>query len=351
MATVTPAVTTPINDKIWGASNSVNAPTTPYSGTFIPTLWSGKLAAKFYATTVFGEIANTNWYGEISQVGDTVVVNTIPDITINEYKVGMQLTYEVPQGETFEIKVDKGHYFAFNVQDVMKLQSKPNLMSMFTDDATMKMKIKVDSIGLYDTFFDAAGDWRTRTGTGNVYDAVWEKNRGKTAGAISGAYDMGTDDAPIALTADNILSYITQAATVLDEANVPADGRYMVITPQEHQLLMNSKLVAADFMGDSTSALRNGRIGQIAGFTFYVSNLLPRADADKKWDNTTAGSGNKKRHVIFAGQRQGISFASQFTKMEHLRNPTDFGELVRGLNVWGCKVTQGQCLVPIVAAS
>lgn len=351
MATVTPAVTTPINDKIWAASNSVNAPTTPYSGTFIPTFWSGKLAEKFYATTVFGEIANTNWYGEISNVGDTVIINTIPTLTIKEYKVGMQLEYEVPQGETFEIKVDKGHYFAFNVNDVMKLQSKPNLMSMFTDDATMQMKIKVDTLGLYNIFFNATGGWLTRTGTGNVYDACWEKNRGATAGAISASYNMGTDDTPVALTADNILSQITAAATVLDEANVPADGRYMVITPYEHNLLMNSKLVAADFMGDSTSALRNGRIGQIAGFTFYVSNLLPRADAAKAWDNTTASASAKKRHLIFAGHRSGISFASQFTKMEHLRNPTDFGELVRGLNIWGMKVTQGQCLVPIVVGS
>ena len=326
MATVTPGVVTPINAHQWAVSNSVAAPTTPYSGTFIPSFWSGKLAEKFYATTVFGEIANTNWYGEISNVGDTVIINTVPDITIKEYKVGMQLEYEVPQGETFELKVDRGHYFAFNVNDVMKLQSKPNLMSMFTDDATMKMKLKVDTLGLYSIFFDDKGAWKKRKNVdGNAYEACWEKNMGANAGAISGAFNMGTDDTPVALTSDNILSYITMASTVLDEANVPTEGRYMVITPQEHQLLMNSKLVAADFMGDSTSSLRNGKIGQIANFTFYVSNLLPRANASKAWDNTSS-------------------------KMEHLRNPTDFGELVRGLNIWGTQVTQGQCLVPMVVA-
>ena len=46
------------------------------SGTFIPSIWSGKLNAKFYATTVFGEIANTSYEGEIKNIGDKVVINT-----------------------------------------------------------------------------------------------------------------------------------------------------------------------------------------------------------------------------------------------------------------------------------
>jgi len=42
----------------------VNAPfnTDPaYSGSFIPTLWSGKLLAKFYQNTMLSEIANTDY--------------------------------------------------------------------------------------------------------------------------------------------------------------------------------------------------------------------------------------------------------------------------------------------------
>lgn len=347
MATVTPAATLPINTQQWAVSNSANAPSPTYSGTFIPTLWSGKLAKKFYNTTLFGEIANTDWQGEIANLGDKVIINTIPTLTTKEYKVGMQLEYEVPSPETITLQIDKARYFGINVNDIMEFQSKPNLMNMFTDDASMQMKLYIDKDVIFSTFFDTKGSWKTSE---SGKDALWEKNQGATAGCVSAAYNLGTDTAPVTLTAENILSYITMLSTVLDEANVPEEGRYLVITPQERQILMNSNLAQAQFMGDPRSVLRNGKIGSIDRFTIYLSNQLPRAAASKAWDNTTASASAAKRHLIFAGHKHGISFASQITKMEHLQNPNDFGQLVRGLQVWGNAVTQGQCLAPLVVA-
>ena len=168
---------------------------------------------------------------------------------------------------------------------------------------------------------------------------------------------MGTDAAPVTLTPANILSYITMLSTVLDEANIPEEGRYLVITPYERQILMQSPLAQAQFMGDPRSVLRNGKLGSIDRFSIYLSNQLPRAAAGKGFTNpedaTLTGdvAGAPKRHLIWAGTKAGISFASQITKMEHLQNPNDFGQLVRGLQVWGSQVTQGQCLAPMVIAS
>lgn len=347
MSTITPGVTLPVNTDQWAVSNKVAAPNPPYSGTFIPTIWSGKLAKKFYASTIFGEISNTDWQGEISGLGDTVIINTIPTLTTKEYKVGQQLEYEVPSPETIQLKIDRARYFGINVNDVMEFQSKPNLMEMFTDDASTQMKLYVDQDVIYRSFFDTKGSWKSSE---SGKDAVWAKNMGATAGAVSGGYNLGTDEAAVALTGDNILQYITMLSTVLDEANVPEEGRYLVITPKERQILMMSNLAQAQFMGDPKSILRNGRIGSIDRFSIYVSNQLPRAGAGKAWDNVTALASSKKRHLIFAGHKSGISFASQITKMETLQNPNDFGKLVRGLQVWGSQVTQGQALVPMVVA-
>jgi hypothetical protein len=347
MADITPKTITPVNSEQWAVSNSAPAPNPSYSGTFIPALWSGKLAKKFYKTTIFGEIANTDWEGEIKNLGDHVIINTIPTLTTKEYKVGQKLEYEVPVGETFDLLIDQARYFAVNVNDVMAFQSKIPLMENFTNDATQQMKIYVDKQVIYQTFFDKDGAFRTNdTGKG----ALWNKNCGANAGAESASYNLGTDAAPVALTADNILSYITLLSTVLDEANVPEDGRYLVITPKERQILMMSPLAQAQFMGDSTSILRNGRIGSIDRFSIYVSNNLPRAAAGKAWNETGAAADGKKRHLIFAGHKSGISFASQITKMETLQNPNDFGRLVRGLQVWGSMVSQGQALAPMVVA-
>lgn len=339
MSTITPAVTYPINS---GGFNTPGGEVayggTAYSGTFIPALWSGKLAQKFYAATVFGEIANTDWQGEISAMGDKVIINTIPTITINAYEIGMNLQYEVPAPSTISLTIDKGKYFGVNVNNVLELQAKPKLMDMFTTDAAQQMKISIDKDVMYGTFNQGAAT-----------------NQGATAGKISGAYNLGTDAAPVTLNAANILENITALSSVLDEANVPEEGRFLVITPTERQILMQSNLAQAQFMGDSQSMVRNGRIGSIDRFTVYVSNLVPRGAAAKTWMNPNTGTDSAdasalKRHAMIAGHKSAITFASQIAKVEQLQNPNDFGQLVRGLNVYGYKVVQSDALALMVVA-
>jgi hypothetical protein len=324
MSTITPAAVLPV-------SNGFN--TNPaYSGTFIPTLWSAKLNAKFYAATVFGEIANTNWEGDIKSLGDKVVINNIPTITINDYTVGTNLSYEVPTPNTLTLQIDKGKYFAFQVNDVLAMQSEPKLMDVFSNDASMQMKIAIDSSVLKGTFQGGAA-----------------ANKGATAGRLSGSFNLGTDASPVSLSGSNILQTITAMSAVLDEQNVPETERYLVIDPATRQTLMSSNLAQAQFMGDSQSIVRNGKIGVIDRFTVYVSNQLPKADANKDWDGA-ASAGTAKRRAIMAGHKSGISFASQMTKMETVRNPSDFGDYVRGLNVYGYTVAKPESVVLGVVA-
>lgn len=321
-----------------GEFNGVN-----YSGKFIPTLWSSKLNAKFYASTVFGEIANTDWEGEIKSLGDKVVINNIPTISISTYTIGSGLTYEVPTPDTLEMQIDKAKYFAFQVNDVIVHQSQPKMMDMFSNDAGQQMKISIDSNVLYNTFQSANAS-----------------NSGATAGAKSGSYDLGTDAAPITLTAANVLSLLTSLASVLDEQNVPETDRFLLIDPATRQMLMQSNLAMANFMGDSSSMVRNGKIGAIDRFTTYVTNQLPKAAAST--EAYTSGDGTEatitltgtaaavKRRILVAGHKSAISFASQMTKMETVRNPSDFGDYVRGLNVYGFKVVKDTALTYAVVA-
>ena len=332
MTTITAAATYPINSGGFNTpGGQVAYSGTAYSGSFIPALWSGKLAEKFYASTVFGEIANTDWQGDISGIGDTVIINTIPTITISNYQVGQNLAYEVPAPSTLTLTINKGKYFGVNVNNLLELQAKPKLMEVFTNDAAMQMKIKIDQDVLAGTFNGGAAT-----------------NQGATAGKISGGYNLGTDTAPVTLTAANILSNITALSSVLDEANVPETDRWLIITPTERQILMQSNLAQAQFMGDGQSVLRNGKIGSIDRFTVFVSNLTPRAAVNTTW----AGGANTsaKRHAIMAGHKSGITFASQIAKVESLQNPNDFGTLVRGLNVYGYAIAQADAVALLVAA-
>ena len=295
------------------------------SGSFIPTLWSAKLNQKFYKATVFGEIANTSYEGEISGMGDKVVINNRPDITINDYQVGTSLSYQVPTPSTVELPIDRAKYFAFQVNDVVAYQSQPKLMDMFSDDASMQMKISIDSSVLLGT--------ATKQG---IWNDVPAANQGATAGAITGGYNLGTATAPVALTAANVLATLTALAGVLDEQNIPETDRWLVIDPLTRQILMQSNLAQAQFMGDDKSMVRNGKIGMIDRFTVYVSNQLPKAAATQDYFGAAA-AGTAKRRLILAGHKSAVTFASQMTKMETVRNPSDYGDYIRGLNVYGWK--------------
>ena len=295
------------------------------SGSFIPTLWSAKLNQKFYKSTVFGEIANTSYEGEISGLGDKVVINNRPDITISDYQVGTSLSYQVPAPSTVELPIDRAKYFAFQVNDVVEHQSQPKLMDMFSDDAAMQMKIAIDTSVLLGT--------ATKQG---IWNDVPAANQGATAGAISGGYNLGTATAPVILTANNVLATLTALAGVLDEQNIPETERWLLIDPLTRQILMQSNLAQAQFMGDDKSMVRNGKIGMIDRFTVYVTNNLPKAAATQDYFGAAA-AGTAKRRLIMAGHKSAVTFASQMTKMETVRNPSDFGDYVRGLNVYGYK--------------
>lgn len=339
MATITPGAVYAVNALGFNSpAGVVGYGGTAYSGTFIPALWSAKMAQKFYASTVFGEISQTDWQGEIANMGDTVIINSIPTITINTYEIGQNLNYEVPAPSTISLLINRGKYFGVNVNDVLELQAKPKLMSLFTDDASMQMKIKIDQDCLFASF-----------------DQGSATNMGATAGAISASFDLGTDLAPITLTSANILEKVTSLSSVLDEANIPETDRFLVITPTERQKLMGSNAAQAQFMGDATSMLRNGKIGMLDRFTVYVSNLLPRGAVGKTYMNPNTGTDATltnalKRHAVIAGHRCAISFASQIAKVESLKNPNDFGTLVRGLNIYGVKVTAPAALALLQVA-
>jgi hypothetical protein len=333
MATVTP-----------GAVFPVAAPfnTSPaYSGTFIPTLWSAKLNEKFYTATVFAEIANTKWEGEIKSMGDKVIINNIPTLAIRQYKPGAGLSYDVPTPETLELVIDQGRYFAFHVNDLLSLQSQPKLLDMFSNDAGMQMKIQIDSNVIYRTFSGAHAS-----------------NKGATAGAKSGSYDLGTEGTPYQLSASasSAVDMVTRLSAVLDEQNVPETDRWLLISPKDRQALMNSNLQQAYLTGDDKSILRNGKIGMIDRFTVYVSNNLPFLAANGTQWQPGAGTASEfdtlisattnvnKRRAIIAGHKTAITFASQMTKMETVRNPYDFGDYIRGMNVYGFKVVKPESL-------
>ncbi len=282
-----------------------------------PTLYAPKLLIKFYARTVFGAISNTDYEGQISKMGQEVKIRTLPDITIRDYRKGQTLVNEQPTSTATNLLIDKGKYWAFVDDDVDQKQTDiKDYVEQWTGDAAEQLAITIDT-GIL----------------GDIYSSANASNQGATAGAISSNINLGVSGTPLALTKANILEKIVDCGQVLDEQNVPEMGRWIVLPAWACAMIKKSDLKDASLAGDGTSVIRNGRVGMIDRFTIYMSNNLT---------NTTDGA-NEVANCIF-GTNHALTFASQLTKNESLRNPNGFGTLYRGLQVYGYKVVKPEAL-------
>lgn len=306
-------------------SYPVSAGRPNYSGNFIPEIWSGKLIENFYDATVLAAIANTDYEGEIKNQGDTVNIRTQPNITIRDYVKGQNLVVENPDKPKLQLVIDKGEYFACVEDDIDRVQTDVKLMDMWSKDASEQMKIKIDQRVLTDMLPDIAST-----------------NKGATAGAVSAAFNLGTTGSPLTVTKDgaggttSVTDLVVDMGTVLDEANCPEQNRFLIIPARMAGLIKKSELKDASLTGDSQSPLRNGRLGMIDRFTIYVSHNLKVTSSTK--------------YSIIAGTKMGLTFASQMTEMETIRSETTFGDIIRGLQVYGYKVVKPEALVESVVS-
>jgi hypothetical protein len=300
---------------------------TTSGGKYTPEIYSQKCLIKFYLTTVFGDIANTSYEGEIKSQGDKVVIRTVPDITIRDYVKGQDLTYETPKSAEVELEIDKAKYYAVRIDKIDEVQNDIKMMDKWSDDSGKQMAIAIDNNVL-----------------SNFYSSANASNIGNTAGAISGNYKLGVTGTPINLHTGatsgqdiNVVDALMYAESVLSEQNVPEDDqRWIVLPTWATMLLQTSDLRRADSTGAmGMDVLRNGKLGKIGQFTIYRSNQLP-----------TLASGE---FVIPFGHKSALTFASQLTDTEILPHPTSFGTIMRGLQVFGWKVIKAPALGYMVA--
>ncbi len=301
-----------------------------FSGTgFIPEIWSGKLVEKFYDSTVLAAIANTDYEGEIRNQGDKVKIRTKPTVTIKDYRADGALELERPQGNVVDLNIDKGKYFNTILDDVMEVQSDLNALNLWSEDAAQQMKIKIDQAVLLTLLGDAHA-----------------KNKGTTAGKISSSINLGATTTPLATVSRDptggqveVLDVLLRLGQVLDEQNIPENGRWAIIPTWFAAAIKRSELRQVYLSGDNVSMLRNGRIGMIDRFTLYVSNLLP---------NGVAGGLAAGEFAVFAGHSHGLTFASQVSKVETLRSEMTFGTILRGLQVYGYGVIDNTAIAEAI---
>ncbi len=271
--------------------------------TFIPTIWSARLLAHLDKAHVYASLVNRDYEGEIKNYGDKVKINQIGDITIKNYTKGSDIDDpEELDGSGQELEIDQAKYFNFSIDDVDNAQSNPKLM-----DEAMQ---------------------RAGYGMNDVTDGYLAGLM--AVGAVNNGSNLGSDATPLVPTATTAYDMLVDLATDLTEKNVPMAGRFVVVPAFFHGLLLKD----ARFVGNGTdynkALIEGGEVGVAAGFAVNISNNVPN----------TSGA----KYKIIAGTRQAASFAEQILETEAYRPEKRFSDAVKGLHVYGAKVTQGSAL-------
>ena len=288
-----------------------------HSGVLIPEIWSGKLLVEFYNATCFNHIANHDYEGEISQMGDKVKIRTTPHAQVMDYQKGQKLVPQRLESSVVELDIDKAKYIMLAVEDVDRAQADIDFITDWADGASLDLKIQIDKTILQGIVPSAHG-----------------KNKGNSAGADSGDIALGAAGSPFETTRANVVDSIIDMGTVLDEQNVPAEDRFIVAPPWWISMIQKSELKDASLSGDDRSMARTGVVGNLNGFTILRSRQLL----------TTADSGDKVNSVLF-GQNSALTFAAQVTKVQGpIVSQDSFEEFYRILTVYGYKVIKSEAL-------
>ena len=274
--------------------------------TFIPEVWSARLLAHLDKNLIYAKLVNRDYEGEIAAFGDTVHINQIGDITVKEYTKNTDIA-DPDQLDTTEqtLEINKGDYFNFYVDDVDKAQARAELM-----DSAMQRA----SYGLADNT--------------DRYVAGLLAGGTITAG-------LGTSSSPITINKDNAYECMIKAKTALDRANVPTAGRWIVVPPEYEGLMLLDNRFASAGGTNAESRLINGLVARAAGFDIYVSNNVP---------NTS-----NAKYKIIAGTNMACTFADQILKTEAYRPESKFADAVKGLHVYGGKLTRANTVAVMTA--
>jgi hypothetical protein len=261
---------------------------------FIPELWEAAVQEPFYRALRFAQagVSNSDYEGEIRQRGDTVHRTTLGNPTIRSYDKTTNITVEDVSDDQLTLNIDQGDYFAFRVNDIDRIQAAGDFQSPATRQAGHGLANKQDAY-VAQVMADGAA-------TGNKLGAV-------TVADASDAYDLLVD-----------------LATVLDESDAPEEGRWCGITPAFRGLLRKDPRFVATGDSVAAGARLNGQVGEAAGLRLFVSNNAPE--------------GSDSERIIIAGIEPATTVADQLLDTEALRSELRFGDLVRGLHVYGAKV-------------
>ena len=288
----------------------------------LPSIYSKKVLNFFRKSSVVEAITNTDYSGEITAYGDSVKIIKEPVISVSDYTRGSDTTATKLTDQETSLVVDSAKAFKFIVDDIETKMSHVNFKEVASSAAAYALKDSYDAAVIATMF---AGLSASSPNHVLGADSATDLAAGVFDG--SGAADLGQSET-------DPLDLMARMARLLDEQNVPEEGRWFVASPDFYEVLgqSSSKLLSVDFNAGQGS-IRNGLVssGKLRGFDMYKSNNIA----------ATSNAAGK----CLAGHISSTATAQTIISTEVLRDPSSFGDIVRGLHVYGAKVLRDEAIV------
>ena len=310
----------PTTDTDANFANSVSGQANSF---FLPSIYSKKVLNFFRKSSVVEAITNTDYAGEISAYGDSVKIIKEPVISVSDYTRGQDTTPTKLTDQELTLVVDSAKAFKFIVDDIETKMSHVNFKEVASSSAAYALKDSFDAAVIANMFSGLSA---------SAPDHVLGAD---SATALAANVYDGAGSVDIGLTSEtDPLNLMARMARLLDEQNVPEEGRWFVAGPDFYEQLgqSSSKLLSVDFNAGQGS-IRNGLVssGKLRGFDMYKSNNI-------------AATSNATGKVL-AGHISSTATAQTIISTEVLRDPSSFGDIVRGLHVYGSKVLRPEAIV------
>ena len=309
----------PSTDTNANFANSVAGQTNSF---FLPAVYSKKVLNFFRKASVAEAITNTDYAGDITAFGDSVRIIKEPVITVHQYERGADVASTKLTDQEVSLVVDTANAFKFIVDDIETSMSHVNFKEVASSSAAYALR------DAFDTGILLKMQAGLEASTPNHIlgaDSATKLTAGVYDGA--GSIDLGVGET-------DPLDVLARMARLLDAQNVPEEGRWVVASPDFYEQLSqsNSKLLSVDYNAGQGS-IRNGLVssGKLRGFSMYKSNNVPGVS------NATG--------FVLAGHVSSTATAQTITSTEVLRDPDSFGDICRGLHVYGAKVLRPDALV------
>ena len=311
----------PSTDTNANFANSVSGQTNSF---FLPSVYSKKVLNFFRKASVVEAITNTDYAGEISAFGDSVKIISEPVISVSDYTRGSDTTATKLTDAESTLVVDSAKAFKFIVEDIETKMSHVNFKEVASSSAAYALKDSYDA-AVIATMFSGC----STSSPDHVIGSDSSTADATMTHATNSVDMLGSDG-----TGVDAIDLMARMARLLDDQNVPEEGRWFVASPDFYEVLGQSasKLMSVDFNAGQGS-IRNGLVssGKLRGFDMYKSNNIA----------ATSNAAGK----CMAGHMSSTATANTILSTEVLRDPTSFGDIVRGLHVYGAKVLRDEALV------